>query len=62
MRTLLAQSYERAEAIIKEHKDKLEVIAQRLLEKEVLSGPEMLELIGPRPHGEQPQFDYTGSS
>lgn len=32
-----------------EHKDKLESLAERLLEKETISLPDIVEILGPRP-------------
>merc|ERR1711988_683196 len=36
-RKLIAQAYKRAETVLLEHKDKLEILAQRLLEVETLN-------------------------
>jgi len=35
--------------LILEHKDKLEQLAERLLEKETISLPDIVEVLGPRP-------------
>jgi len=35
--------------LILEHKDKLEALAERLLEKETISLPDIVEILGPRP-------------
>ena len=35
--------------MILEHKDKLELLAERLLEKETIALPDIVEILGPRP-------------
>jgi len=35
--------------LILEHKDKLELLAERLLEKETIALPDIVEILGPRP-------------
>ena len=42
---------ERARALLKEQREKLEKMAKTLLEKEVLGAAELLDILGPRPYG-----------
>jgi cell division protease FtsH len=44
VRDLLAQAFERAVALLEEHRDALEEGARRLLEKETLTGDELPKL------------------
>lgn len=43
--SLMREGYGRTEAILKEHYDKLELVAETLLEKEKISGPEFVSLM-----------------
>jgi len=52
-RKLIAQAYKRTETVLLEHKDKLEILAQRLLEVETLNYDDVVALIGPPPHGKK---------
>merc|ERR1711879_646687 len=52
-RKLIAQAYKRTEAVLTEHKDKLEILAARLLEVETLNYDDVVALIGPPPHGKK---------
>lgn len=56
-RNLVAQAYKNTENILKDNLDKLQVLAQTLLEKEVLTYSEVEKLIGPPPHGEKNKID-----
>uniref|UniRef100_A0A7E4V066 AAA domain-containing protein n=1 Tax=Panagrellus redivivus TaxID=6233 RepID=A0A7E4V066_PANRE len=51
--TLVAQAYWVTEELIRDNKDKLEVIAKALLERETLSYEDVKKLIGPPTHGEK---------
>ncbi len=53
VRTLLDEQYARAIDLLKKRRNELEVVAQYLLEKEVLLKSDLEELIGPRPFGEE---------
>jgi cell division protease FtsH len=46
IKSILDRSYERAISALKEHRDALERLATRLLEKEEIPGEEVLELVG----------------
>jgi cell division protease FtsH len=52
--SILGQAYQRAKKILLSHKDGVERLVKRLLEREELPGEEVLELIGvpPREDGE----------
>lgn len=47
IRKLVAASYARAEQILTENRDKLEALAEALLQKETLNYDQVVELIGP---------------
>ncbi len=49
VRQLVKSQFERAKALLRERREELEVIAQRLLEKEVLTKTDVEKLIGKRP-------------
>ena len=50
VRRLVNSQYERAKELLRERRQELEVIAQALLEKEVLLKSDLERLIGPRPY------------
>ncbi|HLE26694.1 MAG TPA: cell division protein FtsH, partial [Anaerolineales bacterium] len=50
VRTLIARAYDRARAILKEYRDRLDAIAQRLIEVETLDAVEF-ERLFPSPNG-----------
>ena len=52
VRKLLQVQYERAQQLLQERREELEVIAQTLLDKEVLHKSDIERLIGPRPFAE----------
>ena len=49
VRKLLDSQYDRAKDLLTEHRDKLELLANELLDKEVLLKSDLEKLIGPRP-------------
>ena len=49
VRKLLDSQYERAQSLLHQHRDKLELLAHELLDKEVLLKSDLEKLIGPRP-------------
>ncbi|MEL6656384.1 MAG: ATP-dependent zinc metalloprotease FtsH [Bacteroidota bacterium] len=49
VRKLLDSQYERAKDLLREHREKLEMLANELLDKEVLLKSDLEKLIGPRP-------------
>jgi cell division protease FtsH len=50
VRNLVNSQFERAKALLRERRNELELLAQRLLEKEVLLKSDVERLIGPRPY------------
>lgn len=53
VKELIEDQYKRAKELLTEKYDKLELLAQKLLEKEVIFKQDLEELIGPRPFDEQ---------
>lgn len=49
---IIKTAYERALFVLREHYDQLRILAERLLEREVLYQEEIEALLGPRPHGQ----------
>ena len=56
VRKLIDAQYEAAQALLKERRKELDILAQQLLEKEVLHKSDIIRLIGPRPYTEEPIF------
>ena len=56
VRTLIELAYQRAKKILLENKDKLETLANLLLEKEVIFREDLEKIFGKRPFGEQEIF------
>ena len=52
-RQLIGDAYKRTEQVLLDHKDKLEILAQKLLEVETLNYDDVVALIGPPPHGKK---------
>lgn len=51
--TLVDGAHERTKQLLTEHREDVEKVAQRLLEKEVLTRDDMIELLGNRPFDEK---------
>ena len=49
---MLDKEYDRAQALLKKHNNELHILAQELLEKEVLLKSQVQKLIGPRPYAD----------
>ncbi len=49
---LVEKAYQRSKKILTEHREQLEALASRLIEKEVLFSDDLVEIIGKRPWGE----------
>ena len=54
VRKLVESQFERAKQVLRDNRDKLNLIANTLLEKEVLVKSDVEKLIGPRPYPEKP--------
>ncbi|NND70029.1 MAG: ATP-dependent zinc metalloprotease FtsH [Rhodothermales bacterium] len=60
VRLLIDQSRQRARQLLEEKRDKLEEMAQALLQKEVLGPRDLVEILGQRPHGEYVAYNGDG--
>lgn len=62
VRKLLDSQYERAKELLRERRDQLELLANELLDKEVLLKSDLEKLIGPRPGdaAPEPAQDWVG--
>ncbi|XP_014474861.1 PREDICTED: paraplegin [Dinoponera quadriceps] len=65
VRKMIAEAYERTRKLLLDNKDKLDVLAQALLEKETLTYDDVEKLIGPPPYGkkrlvEPAEFEKSG--
>src|SRR5690606_10628259 len=57
---LISGAYERTKDLLQEKKDKLEIIAKELLEKEIIFQNDLVRLIGPRPFDKETTYQaYT---
>jgi cell division protease FtsH len=63
VRGIIQRNYQRTLDLLKKHEEKLDVMAQTLLEKEVLNHHDLREMLGDRPSGNYPEgiFEKTGS-
>ena len=52
VRRIIQEVRERARKLLEEKREQLEVLARRLLEKEVLGPRDLVEILGPRPYGD----------
>ena len=57
VRALVNRAYETTLQVIKKHKDNVEKVAKRLLEKEILGRDDMIELLGQRPFKEKSTYE-----
>ena len=48
VKTMIEAQYDRAKDILREHRDQLDVLAQKLIEKEVIFREDLEEIFGPR--------------
>lgn len=57
VRKLINSAMNRTIHLLKEHKDSVSAVAERLLEREILERSDMVELLGPRPFKEKSTYD-----
>lgn len=57
VRSLVAIAYERTLVLLREKREAIELLALRLLEKEVLNREDVIELLGPRPFATKHAYD-----
>jgi len=57
VREIVNSAYEKTKALLTEKKDIVEKVALRLLEQEILSRDDMIELLGPRPFAEKSTYE-----
>ena len=51
MRNLVREQYKLTKDLLLEHKDKIQELGDRLLERETLNLPSIIEVLGRRPYG-----------
>lgn len=56
-RLLVGKAYKATEQLLSEHRDKLKLVAEALLEREVLNYKDIEALIGPPPHGKKQMIE-----
>ena len=61
VRQLLDEQYQRAQELLRERRNELELLAQQLLEHEVLLKSDVERLVGPRPYEEDPLAGQNGT-
>jgi AFG3 family protein len=49
---MVFEAHKRCTELLTKHRDQVEKVAQRLLEREVLTRDDMVEMVGKRPHGD----------
>jgi AFG3 family protein len=57
VRLMISDAYKRTKDLLTEKRAEVEMVAQRLLSKEVLSREDMIELLGKRPFPERAQYE-----
>lgn len=55
VRTIIQENYKRTHELLTKHKDQLEIMAETLLDKEVLNHLDLREMLGDRPSGHYPE-------
>jgi AFG3 family protein len=60
-RTLVNEAHKRTTELLTKHKEDVDRVAQRLLEKEVLNREDIIELLGPRPFATKHPYDEQQS-
>lgn len=54
IRSVIDECYQRTKELLLKHQDMLEVMAKTLLKKEILTGADLIDMLGERPHGNYP--------
>ncbi|MCC5926700.1 MAG: ATP-dependent zinc metalloprotease FtsH [Bacteroidetes bacterium] len=54
IRKVIDDCYKRTKDLLTEHQDKLEQMAKTLLKKEILTGADLIDMLGERPYGNYP--------
>jgi cell division protease FtsH len=54
IRDVIDECYVRTKKLLLQHRDKLEQMAKTLLEKEILNGADLIDMLGERPYGNYP--------
>ena len=62
LKTLVEKAYKRAVELLKDNREKLEMLAERLLKKEVIFGEDLEEIFGKRPWDEEKRIDENGDA
>ncbi|CAG0921918.1 unnamed protein product [Notodromas monacha] len=57
VREMVKSAYNRTKQLLTEHREDIDKVATRLLEKEILSRDDMIELLGPRPFKEKSTYE-----
>jgi cell division protease FtsH len=61
VKAIIKEVRDRARELLDEHREALDRMASALLEKEVLGPKELVEILGPRPHGEYVDYAENGA-
>jgi cell division protease FtsH len=62
VQNIIRKNYKRTKEMLLKHRDKLEHMAETLLEKEVLNHLDLREMLGDRPSGHYPEGIFEGDS
>lgn len=62
VRGIIQRNYQRTLDLLRKYEDKLEIMAETLLEKEVLNHHDLREMLGDRPSGNYPEGIFEDSS
>ena len=61
VRSIIQENYKRTVELLTKHKDKLKIMAETLLDKEVLNHIDLREMLGDRPSGHYPEGIFEDS-
>jgi AFG3 family protein len=62
VKALVEKAYKRAVELLKDNRDKLEMLAERLLKREVIFGEDLEEIYGKRPWDEEKRIEENGDA